>query len=258
MTDIQASGIQVSQRGNALRELRKETVGIGSWVFRVVRSEIIEDSVQRDGQGKQFMCRCDGPDVAHVPRQRSACDGGRIYFLFKACEDGCLPCVRELVEKEGVDPKQLSLSGKYTAMDFAEWGQSCSSSPDKYDDVIAYLNVCATSLFSQDCSHVSLSAVSPVHCSGPDVAHVPPDRCGKAAERIYYLYKAAEHGCLPCVKQLIESEGLDPRKTSLTCHYSAADFARWGQSRSSRPARYEEVLAYLDDVAPVDAQWSVV
>ena len=205
-----------------------------------------------------FMCRCDGPDVAHVPRQRSACDGGRIYFLFKACEDGCLSCVRELVEREGVDPRQSSLSGKYTVMDFAEWGQSCSSCPDKYDDVIAYLNVRATPWCSQYCSHVSLSAASPVHCSGPDVAHVPPDRRGKAAERIYYLYKAAEHGCLPCVKQLIESEGLDPRKTSLTCHYSAADFARWGQGRSSRPARYEEVLAYLDDVASADALWSVV
>ena len=87
------------------------------------------------------MCRCDGPDVAHVPRQRSACDKGRIYFLFKACEDGCLSCVRELVEEEGLDPRQLSLSRKYTAMDFAEWGQSYSSCPDKYDDVIAYLNV---------------------------------------------------------------------------------------------------------------------
>ena len=204
-----------------------------------------------------FMCRCDGPDVAHVPRQRSACDGGRIYFLFKACEDGCLSCVRELVEKEGVDPRQSSLSGKYTAMDFAEWGQSCSLYPGKYDDVIGYLNVCATLLRSRDCPCVSLSAASAVHCSGPDVAHVPPDRCGKAAERIYYLYKAAEHGCLPCVKQLVESEGLDPRKTSLTCHYSAADFARWGQGLSSSPARYEEVVAYLDGVAPVVEQWHV-
>ena len=199
-----------------------------------------------------FVCRCDGPDVAHVPKQRSARDRSRIYSLFKACENGCLSCVRQLVEKEGVDPRQLSSSSKYTAMDFAVWGRSCSSCPGKYDDVIAYLRVCVTSPRSRDCSRVSPSAASPVHCNGPDVAHVPLTRSGKAAERIYYLYKAAEHGCLACVKQLVESEGLDPSETSSTCHYSAADFARWGKGRSSSPVRYEEVIAYLDDFDSLD------
>ena len=89
-------------------------------------------------------CRCDGPDVAHVPKQRSARGGGRLYFLFQACEDGCLSCVRQLVEKEGVDPRQLSSSSKYAAMDFAAWGRSCSSCRGKYDDVIAYLRVCVS------------------------------------------------------------------------------------------------------------------
>ena len=147
-----------------------------------------------------FVCGCDGPGVAHVPKQSSARDRGRIYFLFKACEDGCLSCVRQLVEKEGVDPRQLSSSSQYTAMDFAAWGRSCSSSPGKYDDVIAYLHACVTSPRFRDCSRVSPSTASPVHCNGPDVAHVPSKRSDKAAERIYYLYKAAEHGCLACVK----------------------------------------------------------
>ena len=53
MTDTQASGTQASQRGNALRELSKKTAGIGTWIFRVVRSDIVEYNFQRDGQGKQ-------------------------------------------------------------------------------------------------------------------------------------------------------------------------------------------------------------
>ena len=53
MTDTQVSGSQASQRGNTLRELSKKTAGIGSWVFRVARSDIIEYNFQRDGQGKQ-------------------------------------------------------------------------------------------------------------------------------------------------------------------------------------------------------------
>ena len=48
---------------------------------------------------------CAGPDVAHVPKQKSARSGGRVYFLYKAAQHGCLACVKHLVDTEGVDPK---------------------------------------------------------------------------------------------------------------------------------------------------------
>ena len=66
---------------------------------------------------------CGGPDVAHVSTLKSALNGGgRIYTLFKACEDGCLPCVKKLIEEEHVDPNQRSTSGTYGAIDFVTWG----------------------------------------------------------------------------------------------------------------------------------------
>ena len=64
---------------------------------------------------------CLGPDVQHVPRQKSAKSGGRKYVLFTAAQDGCLACVKHLVEREGVDVHSASTNCKYTALDFAEW-----------------------------------------------------------------------------------------------------------------------------------------
>ena len=41
-------------------------------------------------------------DTAHVPTVKSAKLGGRKYFLFKAAVDGCLGCVRKLIDVEGL------------------------------------------------------------------------------------------------------------------------------------------------------------
>ena len=64
---------------------------------------------------------CPGPNSAHVPAQKSFKKGGeRKYYLFRAASDGCLQCVRELLE-EGVIPHSESQSCKFTALDFASW-----------------------------------------------------------------------------------------------------------------------------------------
>ena len=62
-----------------------------------------------------------------------------MYFLFSAAEKGCLACVRQLIEKEGVDASSQSLTNKYTALDFAEWFQSKGDNPDGCAEVAAYL-----------------------------------------------------------------------------------------------------------------------
>ena len=69
------------------------------------------------------MARCAGPDVAHIPVQRSywSGGGGREYFLFTAAYDGCLQCVKSLVEEEGVDVCATSRTKQYSALDFAQW-----------------------------------------------------------------------------------------------------------------------------------------
>ena len=193
---------------------------------------------------------CAGPDVVHVPKQKSARGGGRVYFLYKAAEHGCLTCVKQLVEGEGVDPKQVSPNTRYLALDYAAWGQSSSSDPRKYDDLLAYLREVTFPTCRGDLPSAASPEVLPLSCGGPDVAHVPPKRCGKTPPRGYYLYKAAEHGCLQCVRHLVETEGVDPNERSLACSYSAGDFARWGRDRNEGSVRYDEVIAYLDDLAP--------
>ena len=205
---------------------------------------------------------CCGPDVAHVPKQKSARSGGRVYFLYKAAEDGCLACVKHLVDTEGVDPKQVSASCGYSALDFAAWAKSSSSDPGKYDDVLAYLRESTSLICKEDLSpaaSVDLSPaasvdVLPFSCGGPDVAHVPPKRGGKAQPRGYYLYKAAEHGCLQCVRYLVEIEGLDPNERSSTNSYSAADFARWVRDPNQGSEGYDKVIAYLEELVPSGEQ----
>ena len=63
---------------------------------------------------------CPGPEE-HRPTQRHA-DGKREYVLFKAAEDGCLSCVKWLIEQEGVDPNSRSENNGYTVVGFADWG----------------------------------------------------------------------------------------------------------------------------------------
>ena len=91
------------------------------------------------------------------------------------------------------------------------------------NDVVAYLKG-----FVEDLPSATSSEGIHFRCGGPDVAHVPPKRYGRDLPRIYCLCKAAEHGCLQCVRHLVKTEGLDPIGRSLTCSYSAGDFARWG------------------------------
>ena len=83
---------------------------------------------------------CLGPEVAHIPRQNNkAKSGDKKYFLFKAASDGCVACVKRLVEKDGVNANIESLSCKYTALDFAEWFQTRGDNPSGCAEVISYL-----------------------------------------------------------------------------------------------------------------------
>ena len=82
---------------------------------------------------------CLGPDVQHVPRQKSAKSGGRKYVLFTAAQDGCLACVKHLVEREGVDVHSESTNCKYTALSFAEWSHQRKKGAKDCQAVIDYL-----------------------------------------------------------------------------------------------------------------------
>ena len=76
-------------------------------------------------------------------------------------------------------------------------------------------------------------------CSGYARAHVPKWKSARAGERKYTLFRAAEDGCLACVKDLI-LEGIDPFSVSTNCGYTAADYAGWGTAEGC-----QEVLEHL-------------
>ena len=83
-------------------------------------------------------------------------------------------------------------------------------------------------------------------CKGHGFAHRPRyqkklDEGGK----MYFLFTAAEHGCLACVKTLIEDEGVCPNSQSLQNKYTALDFAEWFAKKGKNPTGCEEVAQYL-------------
>jgi len=82
---------------------------------------------------------CLGPDDAHVPTVKSAKLGGRKYLLFKAAVDGCLGCVRKLIDVEGIDPLAVSTTGKWSALDFVKWHCREGKISTQHAEVIEFL-----------------------------------------------------------------------------------------------------------------------
>ena len=79
-------------------------------------------------------------------------------------------------------------------------------------------------------------------CPGPDVAHRPTQKSAKDGGRKYFLFAAAEAGCLSCVKQLALREGVDPNSITTTAGYTVVGFEEWGYKQTSSP-RCMEVVA---------------
>ena len=62
-------------------------------------------------------------------------------MVFTIVQDGCLACVKHLVEREGVDVHSESANSKYTALDFAEWSHQRMRGSKDCQAVIHYLKV---------------------------------------------------------------------------------------------------------------------
>ena len=59
---------------------------------------------------------CGDPGKAHKSKRKNV---GREYVLYQAAKDGCVSCVRRLIEEEGIDPMVKSATQQWTAFDFA-------------------------------------------------------------------------------------------------------------------------------------------
>ena len=83
---------------------------------------------------------CSGNGYCHVPyHKQKLAQGGKMYFLFTAAEHGCVACVKQLIEEEGVNANSQSLHNKYTALDFAEWFAKKGKNPTGCEEVAQYL-----------------------------------------------------------------------------------------------------------------------
>ena len=61
-----------------------------------------------------------------------------------------------------------------------------------------------------------------------------PKNLKKLEKDKYYLYEAAFHGCLPCVRFFVEAKGVHPAAASDTLGYTAVDCANRAITRHSK------------------------
>ena len=77
------------------------------------------------------------PGASHQPKD-AVRGRERKYWLFEAAWAGCLTCVKHFLEYEGVNPQDTSNSSRFSALDWALYGQE--QGQDGADEVVAYLN----------------------------------------------------------------------------------------------------------------------
>ena len=75
----------------------------------------------------------------HKPSNKAR-KGSATYWLVNACRDGCLRCMKCLVEEYGVRKDVRSASGKYNGRDFLldNASHQCITQPEK-DEILLYL-----------------------------------------------------------------------------------------------------------------------
>ncbi len=79
-------------------------------------------------------------------------------------------------------------------------------------------------------------------------SHLPKSRARKQLKE-YSLFKAAEDGCLRCVRRKLEVEkDVDPHVTSETNNYTAKDFAKYAVDKHIDGA--DAVVKYLEKYWP--------
>ena len=171
--------------------------------------------------------------LAHPPKMKKSLGGRLKYVLFQASMDGCLPCVRHLIEVEGLDPDGRSDSGAYSALDFATYGLQ-GTSQCGCADVADYLLARRVRTFSPGGAKA---------CPGLGAAHCPGKK--RNGDLKYHLFQAAADGCLPCVRELVEVRGVCPAEGSNNQNYTALDWAQLSLEKGVNGDGCQEVIGYL-------------
>ena len=171
---------------------------------------------------------CQQLDRAHPLKISSASHDVLKYVLFQAAVDGCLPCVRKLVEEYNVDPFVQSTKNKYTALEIARYASI--RDPEK-----------------STCKHaeIYLKAFYRVanKCPGPRLCYKPfRHRCDDPHWR---RCPATADGCLEGVRRLVEIEGVDPSDSSRCGGYAVMELADYFIDQHNDSPGCEAVKQYL-------------
>ena len=73
--------------------------------------------------------------------------------------------------------------------------------------------------------------------------HRPPHTAGRRRHIKHWLYCAAFHGCVPCVRHCVDVLHVDPKIQSDNMNYTALHWAEWGVQQPVPGAA--EVVAYV-------------
>lgn len=82
------------------------------------------------------------PDVSGRRHRGEGTKDSHFYGFLFAARDGCLQCVKNYIEQDGVDPNSKSDKRKYTALSWAQWELRHNRQIDKrkrYEVIIQYL-----------------------------------------------------------------------------------------------------------------------
>ena len=83
-------------------------------------------------------------------------------------------------------------------------------------------------------------------CPGPGFAHQPQEEEGsQEVDRKYFLFSAAEPGCLESVKKHVLDEKIDPASICDRTYYSATDFAEKGTKELYKTVACRNVVEWL-------------
>ena len=116
---------------------------------------------------------CGGLDVPYVPTQRSAPDEGRLSFLAKAGDYGCLSCVEHFAVCCGLDLAECPFSDRCTALDLVELERPIRSLSVRCDDCTPYSHMLCPIPYVTGLTSVPMPVLGVSSCSGLALEHVP-------------------------------------------------------------------------------------
>jgi hypothetical protein len=97
---------------------------------------------------------------------------------------------------------------------------------DRYREAMAEMRTCGGRSRSPRRTVCVLNDVRRKHNGTNKRGHRPANAARRKQPK-YWLFAAANDGCVHCVQRMIQDEGVDPNSKSENCHFNTRDWAVW-------------------------------